>query len=308
MDGPIFLTGGSGFVGSAIVRGLSARGCPVHALVNKRPLEGVGESVRSFRGSLFDSESLDRAMAGCVAVIHMVGIIMEDRSENVTFERIHVQGTHHILQAAKRNGVKRHVQMSALGSRADAESEYHKTKYAAEQLVRESGLDWTIIRPSMIHGPNGEFMKMEAGWAKRNKPPFLFMPYFGAGLLGFSGAGKLQPVHVDDVARGFVDALENRKTIGEIYPLGGPEQFTWPAMHQIASSEIVGKKRMTLPIPAWVGKFYAAIGIAPLLGFNRDQVVMSQEDNVCDNTKFIQDFGFEPRGFEQSLREYAKQL
>jgi NADH dehydrogenase len=134
------------------------------------------------------------------------------------------------------------------------------------------------------------------------------MPYFGGGLLGGKGAGTLQPVHVQDVAKAFVDALENPKTIGEIYLLAGPDQLTWPQLHHTVSRHVVGKERMTLPLPVWVGNFYAAIGVAPLLGFNRDQVVMSQENNTADITKFVNDFGWQPRGFEESLKQYARQL
>src|SRR5947207_2723585 len=80
-----------------------------------------------------------------------------------------------VVDAALRNGVRRFVHMSALGTRPGAVSAYHKTKFAAEQYLRHSGLDWTIIRPSMIHGPRGELMQMEAAWARYKAPPFLFM-------------------------------------------------------------------------------------------------------------------------------------
>ncbi|HMB96324.1 MAG TPA: hypothetical protein VKK61_09820, partial [Tepidisphaeraceae bacterium] len=176
------------------------------------------------------------------------------------------------------------------------------------EYVRNSGLEWTIFRPSMIHGPRGEFMQLEAKWARRQAPPFLFMPYFGGGIFGQKGAGKIQPVFVNDVARAFVDALENRKTIGEVYQLGGSEQMTWPQMHKTISSQIVGHPRATLPIPVWAAKFYAAMGIARLLGFNRDQIIMSQEENTCDLSKFEKDFGWEPRGFEESLKSYAARM
>ena len=86
-------------------------------------------------------------------------------------------------------------------------------------------------------------------------PPFLFMPYFGAGPVGRGGAGKLQPVFVGDVARAFVDALENRKTVGEVYPLAGPTSLRWPQLHQTISPQVVGKRRMTMPIPVWAANF-----------------------------------------------------
>jgi NADH dehydrogenase len=221
---------------------------------------------------------------------------------------MHWEATKQIVDAAKRNGVRRYVHMSALGARPDAVSEYHKTKYLAEQYVRSSGLEWTIFRPSLIHGPRGEFMQMEAAWARRRKPPFQFMPYIGAGALGTGGAGRLQPVYVGDVARAFADALEKPQTIGEIYPLGGPDQLTWPKLHRTSAEAIVGKRRRVAALPAWYAKALTRVTPRRLLPFNRDQVIMSQEDNTCDLTKFKADFGWEPRPFEPTLREYAKQL
>jgi len=312
MPSRVLVTGASGFVGTAVIDELISRNLSVVALVNRRPLRSRSESVQIARASVFDDKSLDAAMGGCDAVIHLVGIIMEKRSAGVTFQRIHVDGTRSVLDAVKRNGITRYVHMSALGTRPHPRSEYHRTKFAAEELVRGSGLDWTIFRPSLIHGPDGEFMKLEAMWARKRAPfPVLFMPfmpYFGAGVLGFGGAGLLQPVHVSDVARAFVDSVQNLKTAGEIYPLGGPDQMTWRQLHHTVSQAVVGKNRLVLPIPVWAGKCYSAVGIAPLLGFNRDQVLMSQEDNTCDITKFVDAFGWRPRAFEESLREYASKL
>ncbi|CAN5553660.1 NAD(P)H-binding protein [soil metagenome] len=305
MAGKVFVTGGSGFVGSAVIEELLSRGYAVNALTNSRKIDAA---VTSIKGSMFDDALLADAMRGCDAVIHLVGIIMENPSKGVTFDRIHHQGTVHVVDAAKKAGVKRYVQMSALGTRPDAASEYHKTKYLAEQYVRASGLDWTIIRPSMIHGPKGEFMKQEAKWARGTAPPFLFMPYFGAGPLGCGGAGKLQPVYVGDVARAFVDAIEKPNTIGEVYPLGGATVLTWFQMHRAIAHAITGKKRMVMALPAWYAKLITHIVPGSLLPFNEAQVIMSQEDNTCDNGKVTADFGWSPQAFEPVLETYAKQL
>jgi uncharacterized protein YbjT (DUF2867 family) len=198
--------------------------------------------------------------------------------------------------------------MSALGTRADAISNYHKTKFQAEQYVRGSGLDWTIFRPSMIHGQKGEFMQLVAKWAMKKAPPFLFMPYFGAGLLGRGEPRMLQPIWVKDVARAFVDALEKPQTIHETYPIAGSQAVTWRQLHRISARTIVGKERPVFAIPGWYAKMLTYVVPRFLLPFNRDQVIMSQEDNTCDMSKFIDSFGWTPGGFEEILKTYAEQL
>jgi NADH dehydrogenase len=301
----VFVTGGTGFVGRSVIEELLARGHAVNALVR----EGGGIPGASVvRGDLFDDAALESGIAGCDAVIHLVGIIMEKPASKVTFERIHVSGTRHVVDAAKQAGVRRYVHMSALGAGADAPSTYHQTKHRAEEYVRASGLDWTTIRPSMIHGPRGEFTQMEAAWAKKKAMPFLFMPYFGAGALGLGGAGKLQPVYVADVARAFVDAIEKPKTIGQSYDLAGPDILTWPELHRTFAQAFVGKRRLVMPLPAWYAKALARVVPGSLLPFNRDQVLMSQEDNTANLAKFVADFGWTPQGFRETLESYAAEL
>ena len=151
-------------------------------------------------------------------------------------------------------------------------------------------------------------MQMESAWARYKAPPFLFMPYFGAGMMGGGGAGKLQPIYVKDVARAFVDALEKPQTIGEIYPIAGPDQLTWPQLHRISAEAITGRQRWVMAMPVWKAKLLTHVVPAPLLPFNRDQVIMSQEDNTCDLTKFRDDFGWEPAPFEPTIKSYARHL
>ena len=307
MPGGVFLTGGSGFVGQSVVAELLSRCHPVNALVHRGKILSADPAVHEIEGSLFDPKALDEGVKGCDSVIHLVGIIMEDRAKGVTFERMHFEGTRAVVDAAKRNGVRRYVQMSALGTRPNAASQYHRTKWKAEEYVRGSGLDWTILRPSMIHGSGG-FMKTEAQWARKETMPYIGMPYFGSGLFGLGGAGKLQPIFVTDVARAFVDALDKRKTIGQTYDLAGPDQLTWPQFHELASEQIVGHKRPNAPFPAWLAKLLATAGLGTILNFNRDQVIMSQEDNIADTTSFRQDFGWKPTPFRVALKEYASEL
>src|SRR5580700_3772755 len=125
MPDRIFVTGGSGFVGKAVITELLSRGFGVNALVNRKELSVPGD-VQSFKGGRFDPKALDFGVAGCAAVIHLVGIIMESPSQEITLEKMHFEGTRAVVHAAKRQNVRRYIQMSALGTRADAVSQYHK--------------------------------------------------------------------------------------------------------------------------------------------------------------------------------------
>jgi NADH dehydrogenase len=236
---------------------------------------------------------------------------MEKPSAGATFEHVHFDGTKAVVDAAVRNGVKRLVLMSALGTRGDAASRYHQTKYQAERYVQDHDLDWTIIRPSMIHGPDGDLMKMEAKWARGKAAPYFFMPYFGAGPFGRNGAGKLQPVYVKDVARAFADALDRPRTVGETYGLAGGEVLTWPELHRTVARAVVGKERPVTAIPAWYARALTYVAPAFVLPFNRDQVIMSQEDNVttpAESRRFAEHFGWTGGRFTEQLKDYARDL
>jgi NADH dehydrogenase len=238
-------------------------------------------------------------------VIHLVGIIMERPHQGQTFEKIHVESTNRLISAASHHGVKRWIHMSALGTRPNAVSRYHQSKWRAEEHVRESDIPFTIIRPSIIHGHDGEFMQMVKGFCRGNSPPFL--PYFGSGLFGQRGGGHVQPAWVEDVARCFVDALSNPATINETYPLGGPEVYTWPQLYTTCQRYIPGANLRKKPkaVPVWLAKLVAG---KPLVPFNRDQVIMSQEDSTCQTSKVEQDFNFKLAPFEPTFAEYAAKI
>jgi NADH dehydrogenase len=294
----VFLTGASGFVGGAVLAELLARGHHVSVLVRSGQLDVADPKLTVIKGDLFDAHALDTALTGCTAAIHLVGIIMEKPSAGVTFERVHVDGTKNVVDRAASAGVKRYVHMSAMGVREGAVSRYQTTKWQAEQYVRGSTLDWTILRPSMIHGPRGEFTRMAAAWARKQKAPWLFMPYFGAGVLGLGRKRKVQPVHVDDVARAFADCLDKPHTVGRTYDLGGPEAITWPQMHHRFAEAFAGQRRLVMPIPAWYGNLVATITPPSLIPFNKAQVQMALDDNAAPLDPFVTDFGWAPRAFD----------
>ena len=149
----ILVTGATGFIGSNLVRRLAAEAKPVRALVRdaEKARRVLGPDVETITGNIAEPVSLARAAEGADTIIHLVGIIQEARG--ATFEGIHVRGTENILAAAVRAGARRFVFQSALGTRPNAPSRYHQTKWRAEELVRASGLSWTILRPSLVYGP-----------------------------------------------------------------------------------------------------------------------------------------------------------
>lgn len=309
----VLVTGGSGFVGRAVVRELVAKGHKPVCLVRDRlkfassMSEVPDDRFEVVSGDLFDDAALAQAASGAEAVIHLVGIIAENKLKKQTFERIHLEGTARVVDACKDAGVKRFVHMSALGTRAYAVSEYHQTKWAAENYVRDSGLDWTLFRPSVIHGPDGEFMRLMRAFMCDVTVPVI--AYFG------DGQNKLQPVSVKDVAHCFVAALSMPETVGQTYELGGPEAMNWKALYRTCRELIPGAKfwKPMVGQPVWAAKLTAMtvmkLPILPrLMRFNVDQVQMSQEDSVCDIEPVEKTFGIKLRDFRKELAAYAAQI
>ncbi len=316
----VMVTGASGFVGRHVVRELIARGHHPVCLVRDRTvfaeqMAGLPpDRWESVGGSLSDRESMTAAAKDTAAIIHLVGIIQEQRLKGQTFERVHVDGTKRAIEAAQAAGVRRFIHMSALGSRLNAPSRYHRTKWIAECAVRDSGLDTTIFRPSIIHGPDGEFMQMmrtfvcDAMVASFGflPVPFPVIPYFG------KGENKLQPVDVRDVATCFVGALSRPATIGRSFDLGGPEALTWKQLYQTCKDLIPCAKKWKpiVGLPVWKAKLMAKtimkLPVLPMaLRFNEGQVAMSQEDSVCDPRPAEAAFDITLRDFRTELKQYA---
>lgn len=313
----VMITGATGFVGRSIVRQLLARDLtPVCLVRSPQRLFAQHPDVPSGRlvpvvGRLSDRSALQHAADLSQAAIHLVGIIIQRRLRRKTFHRIHVQGTERVLDAVQRGGIRRFVHMSALGTRPDAVSSYHRTKWEAEQRVRQSRLDWTIFRPSIIHGPDGEFMRLVKRLICGLAPPVV--PYFG------TGRAKVQPVSVRDVAYCFVESLSRPETIGQAYPLGGPKAYSWIELYNTCRAQMP-RARLWKPMvsqPAPIAKLVATVTGPPmalaelvfpsigLFRFDAGQVDMSQEDSVCDHTLAEKAFDITMRSFEEELAEYA---
>ena len=291
----ILVTGGTGFVGSHLIRRMRQEGLPVRAVVRNpdkaRALTDLGVDVVA--GDIADRDSLAKAAAGCDRVIHLVGIIQE--AAGATFQGVHVEGTRSVIDAATRAGIHHFVYQSALGTRPDAKSEYHRTKWQAEELVRASGMPYTILRPSLIYGPGDQFT-IRLSEMIRMSP---VLPVIG------SGRSKVQPIFIQDAVSCIVKAVSSDSFRGKMYEIGGPDQLTYEEV-TLAIADAMGVKRPTFHMPLFFIKSMARIfeTILPKPPVTTDQLIMLQEDNVCDMRDIREAFGIEPVAFKDGIRTF----
>lgn len=296
-DTKVFLTGASGFVGKNLAARLVEDGFRLTCMVRDidepgaRFLSDLGSELAV--GNILSANSVAAACRGAEpdVFIHLVGIILERGT--ATFENIHVKGTINALGAASVSGVGRFLHMSALGAAADGATEYYRTKWKAEEAVRESGLPYTIFRPSTIYGPGGDFINM----LFRQVRMLPVVPVLG------DGHYRMQPISVYDVAACYAIAATNEKTVNREYELCGPEALEYNEMIDIICA-VLGKRRrrvhIPMPLVRPVAYFSEKLMPKPLL--TRDQLTMLLAGSVCDNGSTRADFGIEPQGFADGLK------
>lgn len=294
----ILVTGGTGFIGRRVCRALVERGWLPRLLVRpgseaKLP-EDLKGRCRFSPGDATDRESVENAAQSTDAILHLVGIIREDPGRGVTFGRLHVETARNVLAAARRWDIPRVVHMSALGAVPGGTTAYHHTKGIAEALVRESGLSWTILRPSVVFG-EGDLFLSTLSRVVRTAP-----------VVPVPGDGKymLQPVWVDDVANAFAEALSRPGTVGRSYDVGGPDRFTYDGLLD-AVGAAAGRGRVRkvhVPLPL------VRAGVRLLSRFDRfpmtpDQLTMLLQGNVCDTEPFRSAFGIRLRPLSDYLSD-----
>lgn len=291
----VFVTGGTGFVGRAVIQALRAEGYAVRCLVRRgseRDLRGFG-AIERVEGDVMARQTLDDGMSGCDVVVHLVGIIHERPAIGSTFERVHVQGTRNVLDAAAAAGARRYVHMSALGTRAGARSRYHQTKWAAEEAVRSNPLPWTIFRPSIIYGRGDEFVTMLRSMLER----LTIVPVVG------SGRQRLQPVPVEQVAQGFARALRLEATVKHSYDVGGPDAVSMVELLDAIAMAMGRRRPLKAHIPIGIVRpITRALYRLPGFPLTPDQLLMLEEDNTCDPSAFFSTFGLTPVPLASGLR------
>ncbi len=272
-DDRIFITGGTGFVGTEIQKTLKGRNLQV--LVRKGDVGPRNPDATYVTGDITDAASLKGTMEGCKTVIHLVAIITE--SDGTTFDKVIRQGTENAVAEAKRAGVEHFILMSALGVRNDPAYPYFFAKHRGEQAVKESGIPYTIFRPSIIFGPNDGFINQLADLVR------------SAPVVPIAGSGKslFQPVNVSEVARSFVWAVDNPESYGQTYELGGPDILSYDDIIDIIQKQI-GTSKKKVHIPA--GFVSGVVALSSPLPKNlrppvtKDQLKMLDIDNCTDSS------------------------
>jgi NADH dehydrogenase len=236
----ILITGGTGFIGRALVRQLFESGYPVRTLLRpspRTPRLPKGVPVEVAVVGLGDVRGLRAALRDVDTVIHLAGT--EHQGRNANLLGTDIQGTRNLAQAAKDAGVGRFIYLSHIG--ADRASAYpvHKAKGIAEEHIRKSGVPHTIVRSSIIYGPEDHFTTELASLIRRTP---IFFPLLG------DGQTRIQPLWVEDLVTCLLWAMENLETVNKTYEVGGSEYFT---LRQTLETimEVIGKRRVLVPIP-----------------------------------------------------------
>jgi len=295
----VFLTGSTGFVGKGILKALLAAGHEVRCLVRKGSQSKLADykaQVEVVEGDVTQPETLTGKLEGCEAVIHLVGIIKEIPLRGVTFEKVHYEASKNVIDEAYRAKVRQFLHMSALGSREGAVSKYHQTKYRAEQYLIQSGLTYTIFRPSIIFGPEDRSINL---FAKVIKLSPIF-PVIG------NGRNLMQPVALENIAQGFVKALGKAKAENKIYEVGGPDKLSNDQILDIIA-QVLGRRLIKLHQPLSLLKpLVGLMEVFPFFPLSSDQLLMLQEDNVCEAKSFFEELEIEPIPFKEGIARYMK--
>jgi NADH dehydrogenase len=290
----ILLTGGTGFIGSRIVRALRVEDRAVRALLRDPGDAGRLQALgcESIVGDMTDAASLRAAVEGCDTVIHLVAILQGKPSE---FDRVMTEGTRDLVSAAKQAGVRRFVLMSALGfdDRTKDLVPYYTAKWQMEQDVEASGLEHVIFRPSFVFGPGGGALEQFKKIAKLAPVTPIVGP----------GTQRIQPIWVDDVAAYYAAAVDKPEAANRTFELGGPDVVTWNEFWA-RLKRAQGLRRPSLHIPFAVMRAQAVVlERLPKPPVTRDQLKMlAGGDNIVTTPDALDTFGLPLVSLDEQLR------
>ena len=277
----VLVTGGTGFVGRHLVERIRAEGFEPRVLAR-------GE------GSVTDASAVRRAVEGVDAVVHFVAIIVERGRQ--TFASVNEQGTRNVVEAMEDAGVGRLVHLSALGAGPDRRFPYLRSKWLAEEAVRASSLEWTVLRPSVLFGEGAGFFRPVV-WSLRWAPVY---------PLPAGGRTRFQPLAIEDLTTCVVNSLRGAQPHATL-DLGGPEILAFSDIVRTVMHAL-GKKRRMVTVPTWAARPFAFVQEwreAPLV--TNQQLDMVVLDNTCTPDSVERAYGFRPvRMADTDLRWLAR--
>ena len=290
----ILVTGATGFVGPRIVHALRSEEQRVRALVRK---QATGEQLRAWgcetvEGDVTDPESLRRAVEGCGVVIHLVAMLAGKPQD---FERVMIQGTRDLVIAAQDARVRRFILMSALGTDEQTKDlvPYYRAKWEMEQMVKTSGLEHVIFRPSFVFGRDGGALRQFRRIAKL--APVTPIPG--------PGTQRIQPIWVDDVAAYFAAAVDKPEAANRTFEVGGPDVVTWNEFWARLKAAL-GTRRPSLHIPLGLMRVQATmLELLPSPPVTRDQLKMlAAGDNIVSDSDAVDTFALPLVPLDEQLR------
>ena len=298
----VFVTGGTGVVGTAAVRSLVAHGHEVRLCSRnaERDVERWPRGVQACQGSVDDPASIRGSMDGCDAVVHVAGIVAEDLPE-ITFQRVNVEGTQNVLREAERAGVGRFIYLSSLGADRGS-SDYHRSKREAEELVRHFRGGWLILRPGNVYGPGDDVISLLLKMV-RTLPA---IPVIAGGDHAF------EPIFADDLGEAVAISVGRPDLSRTTLELAGGERTS---MNDLLDrlSRITERTPLRIPLPSWLAeagtRVAGAVGVD--LPFNVDQVQMLVEENVISpgqTNALVTTFKISPTALDDGLRQLADTL
>ena len=291
--------GASGFIGRYVVRALVPTRAEIRAAVRQperaqflKPMGELGQIV-PVRANVLDDASVAAAVAGADVVINLVGVLYQSGRQG--FHELHTEAAARVARAAASAGASRVIQMSALGASLASPSLYGWTKAAGEKAVAEAFPAATIVRPSVVFGPEDGFFNALAAIARLSP----VLPLFGGGHTRF------QPVYACDVAEAMARMIARDATAGQTYELGGPGIYSFRAIWDLICAQI-DRKRLLVPVPFWAATIEAAfLELLPSPPLTRDQIRQLRTDNiVSEGALGLGALGIEPTACEVILPTY----
>jgi len=297
----ILITGATGYIGRHLVSRLVDQGERPRCLVRNTSRAASilpADKVEWVEGDTTQPASLEAAVQGVDTIVHAAFITADQKqSAGNSYEKTNVQGTSNLIKAAKNAGVKSIIEIGGLGTRPDKPGSYMQGRYLAEKMLKDSGLDWTIIQPSVLFGKNAPFIKGLSGLI--SSAPVV--PLIGGGKVLF------QPIYVEDVVTVIVKTLEDpARTTGKTFTIGGPAYYSFT---QVIDELLhtMHKTRIKAPAPTPLVGVGAAVmeAVLPKPPLTRAAMTLFSFNNTTDLNSVERDFGFKPMSFTTYLQAHG---